>query len=765
MPVQPTYPGVYVQEVPSGVRTIVGVSTSVTAFVGKAKRGPINKPVTIYNYSDYEKQFGGLSSDSEMSYAVRSFFLNGGSQAIIVRLAYLPLASTVLLRNSTGATVLTATALDAGFGGDDIDVKVDWTTVTPDSTFNLTVRQRSYNPPSTNKTTNYTIVQSESYANLSMNPSHPRYVINIVKDASQLISLVDAGVAIAGAGTATGAVITVANQPAYIAGIDATHNTFQIMINGGDLQTVSIPVAAYLNIGAVATAIHAITNPLGCACAAQLVGVDSRLLFTSNTVGANSRVEIFAGPSNDVAARLQLGPANGGTQVDAAATSRPAINPIGARLFGIAPVPALIVGPFTGSFSISLDGNTAQTVTLTAEPIVGGTAILRAGSLANAIQREVRLLRPGLAAYDGFTCTNLDSLGVASSALCLTSGTKGGGSTVSVSGGSLALFGLAGTTFASASDTFLTGGNESSFTDAQAYGVYIGSRALRQGIYALEAADIFNILCLPGIPNGSVERSGILMDADSYCKERRAFMIIDASKNDDLPAEIITTVNGSTLPKSNYAALYYPWIKIPDPLNGGLPRVSAPCGVMAGLYARTDASRGVWKAPAGTEATLSGVTALSYPLTDPENGSLNPLGINCLRTFPVYGNISWGARTLRGNDQMADEYKYVPIRRLALYIEESLYRGLKWAVFEPNDEPLWAQIRLNAGAFMQNLFRQGAFQGQKRDDAYFVKCDRETTTQNDINLGIVNIWIGFAPLKPAEFVILYIQQIAGNLQT
>jgi phage tail sheath protein FI len=179
--------------------------------------------------------------------------------------------------------------------------------------------------------------------------------------------------------------------------------------------------------------------------------------------------------------------------------------------------------------------------------------------------------------------------------------------------------------------------------------------------------------------------------------------------------------------------------------------------------ARTDTQRGVWKAPAGIDAGLTGTQALDVNLTDRENGLLNPLGINCLRSFPVVGRVVWGSRTLRGADILADEYKYIPVRRLALFIEESLFRGTQWVVFEPNDEPLWAQIRLNVGAFMQNLFRQGAFQGQSPRDAYFVKCDKETTTQNDINLGIVNIVVGFAPLKPAEFVIIKIQQIAGQI--
>jgi hypothetical protein len=191
----------------------------------------------------------------------------------------------------------------------------------------------------------------------------------------------------------------------------------------------------------------------------------------------------------------------------------------------------------------------------------------------------------------------------------------------------------------------------------------------------------------------------------------------------------------------------------------------APSGAVAGVFSRTDAARGVWKAPAGLEATLNGVVDLSVPLTDPENGELNPLGINCLRIRPAAGPTVWGSRTRQGDDRLTSEWKYVPVRRLALYLEESLYRGMQWVVFEPNDEPLWAQIRLNAGGFLQNLFRQGAFQGSTPQQAYFVKCDRETTTQNDIDRGIVNVVVGFAPLKPAEFVILKIQQIAGQIQT
>ena len=232
----------------------------------------------------------------------------------------------------------------------------------------------------------------------------------------------------------------------------------------------------------------------------------------------------------------------------------------------------------------------------------------------------------------------------------------------------------------------------------------------------------------------------------------------------DDPIGKLTGLNFSADDMRN-AAIYFPRVKAADPLSKGQQATFVPCGLIAGAMAATDARRGVWKAPAGLDAGLSGIDGLATSLTNQENGVLNQIGINCLRSFPIYGNVIWGTRTLRGADQMADEYKYIPVRRLALFIEESLFRGTQWVVFEPNDEPLWAQIRLNVGSFMHNLFVQGAFQGQTPAAAYFVKCDKETTTQNDIDLGIVNIHVGFAPLKPAEFVVLQIQQIAGNIQT
>jgi phage tail sheath protein FI len=294
-------------------------------------------------------------------------------------------------------------------------------------------------------------------------------------------------------------------------------------------------------------------------------------------------------------------------------------------------------------------------------------------------------------------------------------------------------------------------------------------QAKKQGLFALEQADLFNLLCIPPYNTTNDVDTKLITDAAAYCESRRAMLLVDPPSSwvtkDAAKGDGSTTGVAVVGTNSKNAAVFFPRVKEFDPLQGNRLEEFVPSGAVAGVFARTDTQRGVWKAPAGLDATLTGVAQLSVSLTDGENGELNPLGINCLRSFPAAGRVVWGSRTLQGNDRLASEWKYVPIRRLALYIEESLYRGTQWVVFEPNDEPLWAQIRLNVGAFMHNLFRQGAFQGKTPREAYFVKCDKETTTQNDVNLGKVNIVVGFAPLKPAEFVILQIQQIAGTIET
>lgn len=503
MPVTPTYPGVYIEEVSSGVRALAGVATSVTAFIGRASRGPVNDPVFINSYGEFERTFGGLWTQSSLGFAVRDFYLNGGTQAIIVRVV-----ETSAKKATISASSLTLEAASEGVWGNDLEVTI---TKVDNSLFNLSVLDTGTGA-------------LEELLNLSVNPNESRRVDKVLENRSKLLRLT----------------------------------------NSSDLE--------------------------------------------------------------------------------------------------------------------------------------GGT-----------------LNFPTAAKYTATTDSGTDGLQIEAS-------------------------------------------------DVE------GEPGKKTGIYALEDADIFNLLCIPPYDITDISDVGVYLSlmskAGTYCDSRRAFLIADpppswtaAEGSGDIQTVIDNMVD---LPGNTNAAVFFPRLRQPNPLKDNQMENFAPSGAVAGIFARTDANRGIWKAPAGLDATLSGVPSLSVNLTDGQNGRLNPLGINCLRAKPPAGRIVWGSRTLKGADQLASEWKYIPVRRIALYIEESLFRGSQWVVFEPNDEPLWAQIRLSFNSFMHGLFRQGAFQGSSPKDAYFVKCDKETTTQDDINLGKVNIVVGFAPLKPAEFVIIKIQQMAGQ---
>ncbi len=513
MPATLNYPGVYIEEIPSGVRTITGVATSITAFIGRSKRGPVNEAKVITSYADYERSFGGLDLNSAMSFAVRDFYRNGGAQAVIVRLT-----------NDASATT-------ASLSADNVDLE-------------------------------------------AISPG-------------------------------------------------AWGNHLRVTVSHDDTATVEVA-------------------------AQQGLGVTDLFNITIEDLETGLRedylnVSVVAGPRQ--------------------------LDKVLDNMSKMAVVASGFVLPLT-------------------RPTDGVYTVLPADE-----------------------------------------------------------------------------GLDGNVLDANDY-IGVGKEAAKEGLYALEQTDLFNLLCLPPDWDTAANTSypgSLVATAASYCEDkRRAMLLVDPPSNWIDTGTAVTGIGDGIGTSSKNAAIFFPRIKQSNPLRDGQLETFVPCGVVAGVFARTDSQRGVWKAPAGMEATLRGVAELTVKLTDNENGRLNPLGVNCLRTFPIIGRTVWGSRTLKGADQLANEWKYIPVRRTALFIEESLYRGTQWVVFEPNDEPLWAQIRLNVGAFMHNLFRQGAFQGTTPREAYFVKCDKESTTQNDINLGIVNIVVGFAPLKPAEFVVIKIQQIAGE---
>jgi uncharacterized protein len=631
MPVQPTYPGVYIEEIPSGVRTLSGVATSVAAFIGQFRRGPMDEPVQLFNLGDFERELGGLLATSGASYAIQQFFLNGGTEAWAVRTAGgTPTRASVKINSLHGAAtlVMTVEAVNEGAWGNGLLVSVDQKTMDPTSLFNLRVSETGAGG------------RTELFRNLSVNPVAPRFVDTVVNSGSKLVRV----------------------------HADPNNTTLLPQPNG--------------------TLSGAFTAALAVAASAPEVGVKI------GTEGPFTAALGTTPPTDLSSARALLESAIRAAQPAAPAFAGATVEVLGNQLL-------VLAGPASPGARVIFSATTGDTTTVND---------LHLGTLAvNNVQQY--------------------ALGV-----------------VTVPAGTAQGAGVAG-----------TGGSPPDGT------ALMGSLNDKTGIYALEKVDLFNILCIPDLDPNTAQ--AVMTVAIAYCEKRRAMFLMDTPVGKDDVQEIKDWLAGVATLRSKNAALYFPRVQVPDPLNEFRLRSFGASGTIAGLYARTDASRGVWKAPAGTEATLTNVQALDAKLSDAENGALNPLAINTLRSFPVYGNVCWGARTLVGADQMASEWKYIPVRRLALFLEESLYRGTQWVVFEPNDEPLWAQIRLNIGAFMHTLFRQGAFQGKTPRDAYLVKCDGETTTQNDINNGVVNILVGFAPLKPAEFVILQIQQLAGQIQT
>jgi phage tail sheath protein FI len=270
-----------------------------------------------------------------------------------------------------------------------------------------------------------------------------------------------------------------------------------------------------------------------------------------------------------------------------------------------------------------------------------------------------------------------------------------------------------------------------------------GGSGARTGIQALEDIDEIAICMVPNVWSTTVESALI-----THCEYMRyRFGILDPQ--DGLSIDGIRTFREPL--DTKYAALYHPWIEVRDPSVQRSVQV-APSGHMAGIYARVDVERGVHKAPANE--VIDSITKIAQDISKREQDVLNPVGINALRFFPNRGNRVWGARTVSSDSS----WKYINVRRLFIYVEHSIDNGTQWVVFEPNDEPLWARVRQTITNFLTTTWRSGALQGTKPDEAFFVKCDRTTMTQDDIDNGRLICLIGIAPVKPAEFVIFRIQQ-------
>lgn len=639
-----SYPGVYMEEVSSGVRPIAAAGTAAAAFVGLAEKGPDDEAKRITNWTEYQKYYGTFINGSCLAESVFQFFNNGGNQCYILRVTRTDAATAdVTVENRAETPVpggVMFSAKNKGEWGNYLYLQIQDGTDDPGNTFKLSIRKQETADIVPEDFLN--IAPLEVFDNLSMNNKSPNYAETVVNNHSNLINI------------EVLETNTSLQQGIHRGGFDPVvppdENTkFQINIDHDGFQTVELttPFTDLAEIaGKITAGVKALT-PLktgtpaeaftGFTCDTETIeGKDRLVLKSGSTNSEKSSVLIRSSPENNAAGYLKLGDAYGGQSEDALAVRRPA----NANVIQIGD--GAVISPITD---------------------------VTAGS-------------------DGTTTLN-----------------------------------------------------ESHFS-------------ARFGL--LNKITDFSLLAVPGIGTSTMVDEGM-----SYCRKRTlqdVFYIGEMGPDEDTPEDAEKFRKLLAQPNS-YGAVFFPWIKALDPSGKSTePILLPPSGYIAGLLARIDASRGVWKAPAGTEASLSGAVGLAVNLTDVQQGNLNRININCIRRFAGSGIVNWGAKTITSDP----EWTYVPVRRMAIMLRVSIYNGIQWAVFEPNDEELWGQLRLNLNSFMMTLFRKGAFQGSSPARAFFVKCDGETTTQDDVNLGIVNILVGFAPLKPAEFVVVKISQKAGQ---
>ncbi len=809
--VQVSYPGVYIDEVPSGVHTIVGVSTSIGAFFGRASKGPMNNPTRLTSQADFTRNFGAPHPLSDLAASVFQFFDNGGSDCYVVRLAAGAVKANVTLLNIARATVLIATAKNEGDYGNYIRLEVDYDTANPDESFNLRVIEEDF--------AGNVVGNPEYHTGLVMDPQASRYAPTFVSQSSDIIDLALDQVRLGDPSLGASLINQFGECPRgfsqsrlvmdFTAGnIAATRTALRNICNpaggGRALFSISVDGEAYHDIDLtgfdptilpmtgpqIQAALTALIVPqANVACQYDIVGANLRVLRMTSNAPRGASVRVRRAQAGDIATSMMLGVPQGGIEVVRFSNERPVctgsvyIGATAAAFEGMAlganSVNSLAtLAQNAGLTQITLDALPAINLVLTTTLTPADPWYIDALGGSNGVREKLQIIVAAInndpnanQVYDaklwGYHLAILRKKISVNTVTVVQ--TTPAGTPLDNTAGSMVdnvrrySLGPLGNGFPYQNGAGVKG------LDGTVPGVpeFVGNQLNRTGFFALDPVDLFNLMVLPGdreITEATYLK--LIGPASNYCESRRAMLLIDAPdswvKNHLLNTNTgaVTIFRGQVDAKAN-AAVFYPKVFYTDAL--GNTQKIGPAGMVAGIMARTDASRGVWKAPAGLDANLRGAIDLDVILSDRENGILNPLAVNCIRRFAA-GNVVWGSRTVTGYDGSPDtDWEYIPVRRMALFLEESLYRGTQWVVFEPNDDPLWASIRKNLNAFMMGLFRQGAFQGSTPTQAFFVKCDGETTTQADRNLGIVNIIVGFAPLKPAEFVVIKIQQIAGDL--
>jgi len=853
------HPGVFVEEVSSGVRPIEGVGTSTAAFVGITGKGVPNKATFITSWQQYVRKFGGIFTGSYLPYALSQFFNNGGKRCYIVRALNVlgAVAATRDLADSENPVVrntLRITANGAGTWGNGLLVTVQDASSDPTGEFKLTI---ALDDPKK-------VV--EVFDNLSMDPSSSDYVETSINGASEYITVKNLGAAatlakanrtttvvladpvpfavggetliiempdgstntvkfanstprkdaITAINTAWAALnvsasldaanhlVVTHNVPGFdkyfilsgtataggrpLAGIDgfaqgsgpaiggtlkslaaasfnvtAANNTLKITVHGDPLPDIKLSV----NAAHTTTTISSEINASLAANARGLVRArteGNRVVITTTNAGAKDSSLSVAG-TGDGLFRFRRFDRSGasGAAVDGQGGSQVALVQSAPGDFTIADNSDFTITVNNGTLAADVQiqvtlntGNIKNLTKATGQEIVNAinNATNAAGNITATLQHN-RVVIQQARRGNFYTLRVKNGLNAPNIRLKFSGDQQHGFADGDASSSYVRPAANFDANGVLQPWTLLNGDDGAPVSNTD----LLGNADLKSGLHALDDVTDVNFIAIPG------SDSTVAGGAVGYCSNRRdCFFIADSPEKKDTdspttdPATAADYLNNKITPKNSYGALYYPWLLVSDEAGVGKnpTRYVPPSGFVAGMYARIDNSRGVWKAAAGTEATVTGPIDLEYSVTDSEQDILNPIGVNCIRQFPASGIVIWGARTLGAVSD--PEWRYIPVRRYAIYLEQSIYRGTQWAVFEPNDQRLWGSLKANIEDFLMGEFRKGALAGTTPQQAFSVKCDIDLNPQSEVDAGRVNMEVKFAPLKPAEFVVIRISQ-------
>ncbi|GAA3389402.1 phage tail sheath family protein [Cryptosporangium minutisporangium] len=780
-------PGVYVEEVGGNVRPIQGVGTSTAAFIGEAARGIPDRAEFVSGFRDFERRFGGHRRGEAgfLTAAVEAFFAAGGRRAFVVRVLptdATPGASAEVPARAADVWGVNRPSLrfDArgnGAWSDHLRLHVEPSTSFTDRAYRLRIEWTEGGRSRT----------VETFDNLRTDPESEDYGPRVIEENSQYLRATDLFQRDLDAAERTAPPLPeqvpalVSREPTVEAGHPipvGARLTFSWRDgSSGQGTDVANPPAVTFSEAAVEDAGGTVAAGRGTLTPAQLravlgdaLGEEFRVTRPDDGDPGDDIVRIEPAVASDAYLAVRLPDddtefdVSGLTAVRITAADAEGENPEAVEVdlpdnttaLSPAALAELIAAAMADDNPYGLAVDAAGPFVVITAPAAAdgvGLAIAAVGGNAPWPEPDVIAGDPGVLvdSLRGVEITVSETIqpGVARALSGLFGSVRSAGLVENDPGDPILRPALTEDT-----PLRLVGG----VAAVREVGVaqYAGgvTDAGRTGLHAFDTVEV-NLLVMPGRNSPD-----LLSAAMAYCDAEDVFLLADGVGSVDTDFEISADevrqlVEG--LPgRSDNAAMYYPWITVPDPVSAGRNprRLVPPSGHVAGVFARTDSTRGVWKAPAGVEAIVSGAVDLQHRLVDADQDLLNPIGLNCIRQFPGAGIVTWGSRTLSSDPQ----WRYVPVRRTALFLKESLRRGLQWAVFEPNDVDLWDRIRINISAFMLGLFRQRAFQGATPEEAFAVKCDRETNPQEQVDAGIVTAQVAFAPLKPAEFVVIQISQ-------